>query len=392
MTEEALARAEAQVEAGDLDGARATAEAILADEPTHAGARNVLGFIAHRQGRLADALVEFTLAGDDPDALANIAAVEAELKRVSAPPPSPTFSCSLRRAAPGRHRARACRRCSSGSCSRPSSGGELEQRINQLPSAASANERRFLMRFAATFWDGDGDVFENGPLLGRHDPRPRARHARQPAAARRRAVAHVRLVRRRRGRPAARLGADDRREDDHPRRLQGRCSARGASRRSSTSSTRATTTRRSCARTRPICRGTPATRRPTAGCSSSRRGGGSTSCSSTAARAGTGPSTGRCACATTCAPGSHFVFQDYGWYTCFWLPVFHAVLEEHFRLVAHVDDTYAFQLVHPLDRETIEERFPDEPTDLRSRRLRRDLPASSAWTPACAATCTRWSR
>ena len=41
----------------------------------------------------------------------------------------------------------------------------------------------------------------------------------------------------------------------------------------------------------------------------------------------------------------------------------HAVFEEHFRLVAHVDDTYAFQLVHPLDRETIEKRFPDEPTD-----------------------------
>ena len=43
---------------------------------------------------------------------------------------------------------------------------ELERRVDELVSAASVNERRFLLRFASTFWDGEGDVFENGPLLG----------------------------------------------------------------------------------------------------------------------------------------------------------------------------------------------------------------------------------
>jgi hypothetical protein len=61
--------------------------------------------------------------------------------------------------------------------------------------------------------------------------------------------------------------------------------------------------------------------------------------------------------------GSHFIFQDYGWYTCFWLPTFINVLGEHFRLVAHVDDTYAFELLAPLDAETIRQRFPEHPKD-----------------------------
>ena len=61
--------------------------------------------------------------------------------------------------------------------------------------------------------------------------------------------------------------------------------------------------------------------------------------------------------------GAYFVFQDYGWYTCFWLPTFINVLGEHFRMVAHVDDTYAFQLTQPLDADTIRDRFPEHPKD-----------------------------
>jgi hypothetical protein len=68
----------------------------------------------------------------------------------------------------------------------------------------------------------------------------------------------------------------------------------------------------------------------------------------------------------TCAQipvGSHFIFQDYGWYTCFWLPALIGVLPEHFRLVAHVDDTYAFELLQPITAADVDARFPDTPAE-----------------------------
>src|SRR3954453_15400458 len=106
MTDDALAQAEAQVESGDLASARGIAEAILAENPMHSGAHNVLGFIAYREGRLADAMTAFVLAGDHPDAQANMAAVEEGLRRsaTAAPSSSVAISCSyedLRRGALG---------------------------------------------------------------------------------------------------------------------------------------------------------------------------------------------------------------------------------------------------------------------------------------------------
>jgi len=361
MTEEALARAEAQVEAGDLDGARATAEAILAGEPHHAGARNVLGFIAHTQGRLADALIEFTLAGDDPDAQANLAAVEAELQRAGAPPRSPTFTCTydeLRRGGLGPGLSPMLL----GQLLAPELGGELEQRINQLPSAASANERRFLMRFAATFWDGEGDVFENGPLLG---GTTRGLALGMLANPRRRADALLHTF--------DWFAAD---EGDLPPVWEQFIAAGIITRADYQDMKRSGSFQKVFDKIHsghdysPLVRSheaylpghpgdAPANRRlfelPEGrrfdivfvdGCKSWH-----------------GTKYWALRMCEQVRPGSHWVFQDYGWYTCFWLPVFHAVFEEHFRLVAHVDDTYAFQLVHPLDRETIEKRFPDEPTD-----------------------------
>jgi hypothetical protein len=62
--------------------------------------------------------------------------------------------------------------------------------------------------------------------------------------------------------------------------------------------------------------------------------------------------------------GAHFIFQDYGWYTCFWLSTLIGRLGEHFRLVAHVDDTYAFELTRAITPELIDERFPDTPDEL----------------------------
>ena len=63
--------------------------------------------------------------------------------------------------------------------------------------------------------------------------------------------------------------------------------------------------------------------------------------------------------------GAVFIFQDYCWYTCFWLPVFLKRLEHYFHPIAYVGGTtFIFQLIESLDAETIDHLFPDEPEDL----------------------------
>ena len=62
--------------------------------------------------------------------------------------------------------------------------------------------------------------------------------------------------------------------------------------------------------------------------------------------------------------GAYFIFQDYGWYTCFWIPVFVGLMKEYFQLVAYVDHTYTFQLRRPLDINELYHRFPDIPDAL----------------------------
>jgi hypothetical protein len=47
---------------------------------------------------------------------------------------------------------------------------------------------------------------------------------------------------------------------------------------------------------------------------------------------------------TRAAPGAFFLYQDYGWYTDFWIPAAMYLARDSFALVAHVDQTYAFQL------------------------------------------------
>lgn len=63
-------------------------------------------------------------------------------------------------------------------------------------------------------------------------------------------------------------------------------------------------------------------------------------------------------------PGSYFLFQDYGMFTCFWIPVFVRTFLDHFEFIAHVDYTYAYRLQKKLEPEEIERRFPDSPEDL----------------------------
>ena len=67
--------------------------------------------------------------------------------------------------------------------------------------------------------------------------------------------------------------------------------------------------------------------------------------------------------AIDCAePGSYFIFQDFGWFTCFWIPMFLLHFKKHFKLVCFVDCTYVFQLRGGITSEVIESDFPDDPT------------------------------
>ncbi|HIK33958.1 MAG TPA: hypothetical protein IGS17_12215 [Oscillatoriales cyanobacterium M59_W2019_021] len=60
-------------------------------------------------------------------------------------------------------------------------------------------------------------------------------------------------------------------------------------------------------------------------------------------------------------PGTHFIFQDYGWYTCFWIPSFVYLMQDYFKLVCYVHDTYVWQLNRPLNLEILRQRYPDNP-------------------------------
>jgi hypothetical protein len=69
-------------------------------------------------------------------------------------------------------------------------------------------------------------------------------------------------------------------------------------------------------------------------------------------------------CCRVAEPGSVFIFQDYLWYTCFWIPSFIEAFRDHFSLVWYVDLTYAFRLRMPLDPDEIGRTFPDAPEAL----------------------------
>jgi hypothetical protein len=377
-----IARAEALVEAGDLDAARAAVDAVLADDPRQPGAHNVLGFLAFREGRLIDAQREFELAcslpGSDADARANLELVRRELASVyaahggaaeapaAAPAPSPDLDFGgtyeeLRRGAWGADVSSLLL----GRLLAAPVDPELETRLDQLVTATTMNERRFLLRFAAHFWDGRGDVFENGPLLGGTT----------------RALALGMLANGRRE-PGALLHTHDWFTTTVPLDLPQGTWEKMVSEGQIT-------------RAEFEAMGESGTFKPVF---DSLHSGWDYSPLLRSHVAylpdfpGDAPVHGE---AIFEAPervfslvfvdgckswygtkhwivrmcdrvprGSHFVFQDYGWYTCFWLPTLVGVLPDHFRLLAHVDDTYGFELLRELDPALVESRFPDDPPDL----------------------------
>jgi hypothetical protein len=67
-------------------------------------------------------------------------------------------------------------------------------------------------------------------------------------------------------------------------------------------------------------------------------------------------------CTATTA-GSYYIFQDYCWYTCFWISAFVELFADYFGFVGSVDNTYTYFLKKPLKDEVIHTRFPDSPEE-----------------------------
>lgn len=68
-------------------------------------------------------------------------------------------------------------------------------------------------------------------------------------------------------------------------------------------------------------------------------------------------------------PGTVFIFQDFGWFTCFWLAAFIETFNDLFDLIGYVHNTYVFRLNHNINFNLIETQFPDCPYELGPKHL-----------------------
>lgn len=62
--------------------------------------------------------------------------------------------------------------------------------------------------------------------------------------------------------------------------------------------------------------------------------------------------------------GAPIIFQDFGWYTCFWISSFVHAMREFLAPVSHVDSTYTFRIVRPIAASDIVERFARTPLEI----------------------------
>jgi hypothetical protein len=62
--------------------------------------------------------------------------------------------------------------------------------------------------------------------------------------------------------------------------------------------------------------------------------------------------------------GAPVIFQDFGWYTCFWISSFTHALRDVLELETRADATYAFRLTREISAEKIAARFPKTPAEL----------------------------
>lgn len=63
--------------------------------------------------------------------------------------------------------------------------------------------------------------------------------------------------------------------------------------------------------------------------------------------------------AASAAPDAWFIFQDYGMYTCFWIPLCIYLLRDHFRLLMFTDCTYVWAQVSPFTPDEVDRVIPD---------------------------------
>src|SRR5262249_33191663 len=60
---------------------------------------------------------------------------------------------------------------------------------------------------------------------------------------------------------------------------------------------------------------------------------------------------------------------DYGWYTCFWLSSLIGLFPDRYRLVAHADATFCFEVVAAISADELRGRFPASPADIGADRF-----------------------
>jgi SAM-dependent methyltransferase len=62
--------------------------------------------------------------------------------------------------------------------------------------------------------------------------------------------------------------------------------------------------------------------------------------------------------------GAPVIFQDFGWYTCFWVSAVIHALREFLVPVAHADSTYTFHLTRPITENDVTKRFASSPVEM----------------------------
>jgi hypothetical protein len=63
-------------------------------------------------------------------------------------------------------------------------------------------------------------------------------------------------------------------------------------------------------------------------------------------------------------PGAPVIFQDFGWYTCFWISSFTHAFRDFLELESYIDATYVFRLKRTPTSEDVARRFPRTPAEL----------------------------
>lgn len=63
-------------------------------------------------------------------------------------------------------------------------------------------------------------------------------------------------------------------------------------------------------------------------------------------------------------PGAAVIFQDFGWYTCFWISAAVHALREYLELVRHVDATYHYRLARPVSAAEVSARLATRPEEM----------------------------